>query len=158
MFESIGEDISFGAWVTQLLLAYTGPLLALGLLESVVHWADTPAATALQYLLIAILAVVLSLSVAFVFPNSSREGRWTWVLPAALELIVLLALYSHSLAQMRTLFYVPPGEGEAGWGIVLITLPTWSCCCYSGAMWYWRKRRNSDVPKPIHLERPVKRS
>jgi hypothetical protein len=140
MFGETERGLSFGAWVLQLVLAYCGPVLGLGLVERSVRWTDTPATTLLEYVIIAALSGLLSLAVLLVAPDSSREGCWIWALPAIIGAVVLIVLCSRGFAQMLTLFYAPPGEGEAGWAIVLLTLPTWSCCCYSAAMWGWRRR------------------
>jgi len=79
-------------------------------------------------------------------PTSTIEGRWVWLAPVGL---VTLAVIGHLIgghtSEIRQLFYVGNGEGEGGWVLVLVTLPTWGCCWYSAVMLWRRKQRQRKV-------------
>jgi hypothetical protein len=56
-----------------------------------------------------------------------------------LSIWLLLAIPTALGGSLTGVFVHPPNQGEAGWFIVLLTLPTWGCCCYSAVMWRHRR-------------------
>jgi hypothetical protein len=152
MFEQLDDGPSFGSWVFQLLLAYFGPLVLL-----MITWAglvtgeDSPGLTLCEYVFIALISSAIASIVSTIASRATVEGRWVWVFPTALFLVVLVDAASRNMGEVKYMFYVGPGEGEAGWGLMLLTMPTWSCCCYSLAM-NLRRRHNgpeeSSHPAP----------
>lgn len=141
------DDDWVPSWISlglQSILAYWAPLIAAMLLESSlrVHFSPFSAAEhVVNYGLIALLAVALAFGVSTFFADSADAGRWVWVLPVAVVLFCFFwELSSHGLSEATLLFYIgDPTMGEAGWGMVLLTMPAWSCCSYSAAM-YCRRR------------------
>jgi hypothetical protein len=143
---AIEREFSFGGWAAQWFLAYLGPVFALTVLESLAGATDSAVWQVTGYLVVLLLAGASALGVSVVGPSSPKEGRMVWVLPVAVEVILFIwAVSSEGIQRALLLFYVGSGPtkgGEASWGLVLFTLPMWSCCCYSAAMhWRWRQQR-----------------
>jgi hypothetical protein len=80
--------------------------------------------------------------------SATVEGRWVWVIPVALFIAALATAGYRNIREVKYMFYVGPGEGEAGWVLFLLTLPTWSCCCYSLTMRLWRRHRHAKQSSP----------
>ena len=145
MFEQLEDRPSFGSWALQLLLAYFGPLVLL-----MIAWAclstgeDSPGLTLCEYALIAVISSALASVVATIDSRATLEGRWIWIVPLSLFLTALASAGCESMREVKALFYVGPGEGEAGWVLTLLTLPTWSCGCYSLAMSLRRRHDSRD--------------
>ena len=146
----IEREFSFFGYGFQLVLAYFGTLIGLFIfaitLEHVAAPTDTPAWAVVEYLFDLLVAVALALAVSRLAPTSTIEGRWVWLAPVGL---VTLAVIGHLIgghtSEIRQLFYVGNGEGEGGWVLVLVTLPTWGCCWYSAVMLWRRKQRQRKV-------------
>ena len=75
-----------------------------------------------------------------------------YAIPAVLEVsaVVWGLLWDSPAATFPALFLgTGPGHGEESWGIVLLTMPAWSCCCYSvSTIWRNRKARRSLTVHP----------
>jgi len=139
----IEREFSFFGYGFQLVLAYFGTLLGLFIFTIAAGpRADSAVWQILDYIIILLLAVALALAVSRLAPTSTIEGRWVWVAPVGLlALAVASALLFADPSDARLMFYVGNEGGEGGWGLVLVTLPTWGCCCYSAAMCWRRKQR-----------------
>jgi hypothetical protein len=135
MFEQIaGSAYSFGSWLTQLLAVFIVPMLLWAVLNIALNLQDTLIPQLFGYAFLAVISVGLAFAVSLANHHWTKAGAWIWVLPVAVE---IWGIYSEvSLGTpVGDFFLIPgPGRGEEGWG-VLITLPTWSCCCYSATMW-----------------------
>jgi hypothetical protein len=153
MFEQLEDTPSFGSWAFQSLLAYVGPLV---LLMIVWHYLsageDSPVLTICEYVFIGVVSTAFASGISKIVSGATAEGRWVWILPAALFLAALADAGSRNMREVKYLFCVGPGEGEAGWCLVLVTMPTWSCCCYSLAMSLWRRHNNRDQSSPTGVE------
>jgi len=142
MFEGLEKEPSLGSWTLQLSLASCGPLLALMITEKCVSLGPGgPILTLFQYSFIGVVSVLIASILSAVTPDSVVEGRWVWVLPVVLFLIAFASEALRHIREVTYMFYVRPGEGEAGWLMVLLTMPTWSCCSYSLTMSLWRRHR-----------------
>jgi lysylphosphatidylglycerol synthetase-like protein (DUF2156 family) len=141
----IEREFSFFGYGFQLVLAYFGTLIGLFIfaiaMEHAASATDSPAWAVVTYFFCLLLAVALALAVSALAPTSNIEGRWVWVAPVGLVAVgVVLDLIGGHGSEIRQLFYVGSDEGEAGWVLVLVTLPAFGCCCYS-AMMFWRRRQ-----------------
>jgi len=58
------------------------------------------------------------------------SGRWVWLLPTALLLVLLLSSPSKLSRNLGELFF-PPSEGEAWWAVLVFTYPTLGSLSYS---------------------------
>lgn len=152
MFEEAEREYSFVSWLSQLLVASLGPALTLAVAESPFNPQDTLVWQILQYLFLAVIAFAFAILISAIFRSSALEGRWVWALPAAVELpLAAWALVSDGpMSMVHGLVFSPgPGQGEGSWGVVFLTVPTWSCCCYSVAIW-WRLRILQHAPDASH--------
>lgn len=148
MTGSVQREFSFWSWILQLLFAYIGPVLVLGVLESALNAQDTPATDVLAYVALAIIAVLAALLLRRTSGDVSREGSRVWIVPAAIEATMLiheLSLSGLKMALHTFFFAADRRQGEEMWVIFLLTLPTWSCCWYSAAMSWHRASRD---PRP----------
>jgi hypothetical protein len=141
----IEREFSFFGYGFQWLLAYFGTLIGsfvFGIaLGSIAPHTDTPAWAAVEYFFCLLLAIVLALAVSALAPTSYIEGRWVWMAPVGLVALAVVGdLVGGRPSEIRQLFYVGNGEGEAGLVLVLVTQPAWGCCCYSAVM-CWRRRQ-----------------
>jgi hypothetical protein len=119
----------------------------LGVLENRLDIEDTALAQVLSYAFLAAMGLAMALLVSMMARAAMREGSFIWVLPVGLEIAaVIWQLFSEGVVStLHGLFFTPgPGLGEESWGMVLLTLPTWSCCSYSATMW-WRLRRGDGT-------------
>jgi hypothetical protein len=135
----LAEDISLVSWLAQLIAAATIPVSVLLLTVSL---QDTLGNQIFEYLLSALIAMVLAFLMQRVFSDSFTEGVLVWILPAAAEIaLAVWGLFSDGfLLTFHALVFSPgPGQGVGSAAIVIITHPVWSCCWYSAAMW-WRQR------------------
>src|SRR5579875_1641429 len=147
MFEEVEPDRSFASWLLQLLLAYFGPLIVLGITEALLNIPDTMAPQILEYVAVGVFSAGAAALVSTVVPNALREGRAVWILPAGVEIIGILSeLIPHGLRSASLFFFYTPGQGEEAWGVLLLTLPTWSCCCYSATAWWRLRNRTHQRP------------
>jgi len=149
MFEQLEEKGSFGSWAIQSLLAYFGPLVLL-----IITWSylsageDSPILTLCEYVFIGVVSSVLAAGISSVAFEATVRGRWVWIIPVALFLAALASEGYRNVREVTYMFYVGPGEGEAGLGLVLLTMPTWSCCCYSITMILWRRHHDGNQSSP----------
>jgi hypothetical protein len=145
MFDEVQREFSFGSWFLQFFLAFCSPVVVLAVLESRLNIQDTLQSQVLGYLFLAATAVAMALLISAITKESASEGSWVWMIPSALEVpaVIWQALSGGIMSAVHGFFFVAgPGQGEESWGL-LLTLPTWSCCWYSAAMW-WRLRRRRD--------------
>jgi len=157
-FQEVEDEFALVSWLLQLLCSYCGPTVALVILAGVLGKPHSEAWQAvipyawqavIIYVAIAALAVIWALGISAAVPGAAQEGSSVWALPAAVEIFFLIwALCWRGFYGARLMFYVSPSEGgEAGWGLGLLTLPTWGCCCYSAVMhWRWRRRGRTGCP------------
>jgi len=144
MFDELQREFSFWRWASQLAAAVCGPMIVFTILASVVELRDTLLAQLFSYAFVAALAMTLAIAIYAFAPVTAREGRWVWVIPAVLECLAII--WQISIGGIGSAWYVfffvrGPGRGEASLGL-LLTYPTWACCCYSAGMW-WRRRATS---------------
>jgi hypothetical protein len=143
LFELNEREPSMGSWAWQLVLAYCIPFIGLASLESALDATDSPGWQVLGYVVVMLLSIALALLVSRLFVESPREGRWVFLLPGLIVTLFGLALCTKSMDKALELFYFRTGplSGESGWGVMLLTWPTWGCCWYSAAMWFVRRKR-----------------
>ena len=139
MLEQIDSGLSPASGLLQLIIVYVCTYIPV-LTVAHIHGApDTPMLSVLEYGSLVFSSAVLAVAISSVFPNSSREGRFIWVLPAALELLTMAAFLFGGVTPLHKFFYVGPSETANFWVIFLLTWPAWHCCWYSVMMW-WRNR------------------
>jgi hypothetical protein len=133
MFQTVDSGPSFGSLLLQLFLAYFGPMAVLMAFHVWLRGRETPVSQILDYVFLAAAGIALALLVTALARNSTRLGIFVWILPAAIELWAAIdeSLLFGISSLGSTLFY---GQGEDGWVVMALTLPTWSCCWYSAAM------------------------
>jgi hypothetical protein len=142
MFGEVQREFSFVGWAFQLVFSYFGPLFVLFLVAGTFQATDSPAWQIADYAVALLTGVALAMLGSSVAPTSVREGRWVWVIPGPIFLVFAgpsILLNPHTGVLW---FYIDPGWdlGEAGWGVALLTLPTWGCCWYAATM-HWVARR-----------------
>ncbi len=142
MFQELESGFLFGSLVSQQFLAYIVPMIVYAFIDtSSLHAQDSPEQQALGYLVLGGIAAGIAALLSAISPKTSREGRWVWVFPAILWLWAFFNAFSwRATSPLHFLFYVGPGEGEYGWVLFLLTLPTWACLCYSATMWLQSRR------------------
>jgi hypothetical protein len=149
VFEQLEDEPSFGSWAIQFFLAYFGPLV---LLMITAHYLfvgeDSPALTLCEYVFICVASSAIASVISTIAFGATAEGRWVWVIPVALFIAALASEGYRNIREVKYMFYVGPGEGEAGWVLLLLTLPTWSCCSYSLTMRLWRRHHNAKKASP----------
>jgi hypothetical protein len=151
MFEQLRKEASFGSWAAQLCLAYVGPLAALMIASyRLSPGPDSPLRTLCEYVFIAVAGAALASVIATAF--DATEGRLVWTVPAGLFFAVLAIEAHRNIRDLTYLFYAGAGEGEAGWLLFLLTIPTWGCCWYSLVMSLWRRRKNGKDATPPPME------
>lgn len=96
-----------------------------------------------QYVFIGVASSAFAFAISTIAFGATVEGRWVWIIPVALFLAALVSESYRHIREVKYMFYVGPGEGEAGRLLLLLTLPTWSCCCYSLTMSLWRRHHNA---------------
>ena len=139
-FEEVEREFSFGSWLFQLVVTYPVPVVLLGILENRLSAPDTFIIQVLGYAFVALMGITLAFLVSKVSRESAKEGSWIWLVPTALVIAaVLWQLCSGGIASTFHGFLF--GHGEESWGMVILTIPTFGCCCYSAAMW-WQLRTN----------------
>jgi hypothetical protein len=151
MSEDKNTEFSILSCGIQTLVAYCAPITLLVWLSGLVGGQDTPLEQVLSYVFVGAAAFALALAFSAFSMDLAREGRLAWVLPAILFATVVIWQVASQGVQSpwREFFFVPgPGHGEEGWVIFILTLPTWSCCCYSTAM-CWRHRAAGMREKPV---------
>lgn len=142
----MGSPLNVWSWVVQLLMVLLGPVIALGIIESVLNTQDTLIPQFLGYVFLAVVATGLASTVFALNPHWAKSGSRIWVLPIALEVWAVISELSSLGGSVGGIFLIPgPGRGEEGLG-VLITLQTWSCSWYSAAMWWRLRRRRRHQP------------
>ena len=165
MFQQLETESSFVSWVAQLAISCLAPLIGLACVSFLVDKfvnsfvvsspfrgpnQDASSAAAaddawqlLGYIILATVSACLARIVSRFWRNSFREGRFTWIIPATFEAVVLIAvLLSGRGREVYGLFIVTgPGEGTA-FAVVLLTYPTFSATVYSATMW-WLYRQQS---------------
>ena len=149
MFRENEAVFSYGSWLTQSMIGYCAPIGILMMLPTIAQ-SDTPAEQVYQYLVIAFVAGFLAFIISAIAPASVQSGRWVWLLPSAFLIFAVCSdLYFRGFAAFHA-FYTGSGPmaGEEAWTLVLLTLPTWACCCYSGTMWVRRRRADPSGSGP----------
>ena len=143
----VRREFSIVSLVLQLLVAYCGPLVVATILTSSIV-RDTIASQILTYILVGITAACFALLVSTIHGDAAFEGRRIWIPPVLVEgAMVIWEMASNGFMSVwfgLVLFAEGPLGGEASLAVVLLTLPTWSCCWYSAAMW-WRRRRRRQA-------------
>jgi hypothetical protein len=143
MFGQLREEAPFGSWAVQLGLAYVGPLAILMIASPYLfHGPDSPLLTLCEYLFIGFVSAALASGIAVTAFDATAEGRLVWIVPAGMFFAAPAIEGHRTVRELRHLFYTGPGEGESGWEMLLLTMPTWGCCCYSLVMRLWRRRDN----------------
>jgi len=148
MFEELEREFSGTSWLLQLFCAYLGPVLALGVLA---NWLDLKDTTIMDYVTTCLFSVAAAKVIGRLVPESVVEGRWVWTVPAGLEIFcVVWAMVSGGIGSVVQLFYAesgPKGGEGSGWVLALLTIPVWSCLCYSVVMWrgFVRRSRPASV-------------
>jgi hypothetical protein len=140
-FKQIGEGFSVASSLVQLVAGYVVTYSALLTVSNLHGGPDSPTLAILLYGVLIVVNVALAVCVSFLATGAERDGRWIWALPMSLELLATGAFIKGGV-NLLTLVYTGPGEGEAAWGLVLLTYPTWGCCWYSATMWWLRRRRD----------------
>ncbi len=86
-----------------------------------------------SYVLIGLSGFLLGRLMAHACRHGAGEGRSAGLFPATVWLFFFLLELALQPSEVSGFFYYPtgPGGGEGGWGVILLTLPTWSCCWYS---------------------------
>lgn len=155
MFEQeVERDFSFVSWIAQLVIVYLFPVITLSLFSHWLTFRNLILDQIISFLFIGTVGYGLAQPASAMAWGPAKEGRWIWVLPVSIEIAVgASALLSEGfLATWHGLFFVPgPGQGEGSWAIVLLTLPTWGCCCYSATMREHRSDGNEAGDRPSHL-------
>jgi hypothetical protein len=110
------------------------PIVFLSGLSAFESWFKGPAGV-LPVVLVLSSAVWAGYAVQRSWPSAKREGQWIWLLPVFLFCLSFTwDIHSLSLKiALKEFFNVNTGEGsnEIGLGLILVTLPVCSCCCYS---------------------------
>ena len=101
-----------------------------------------------EYVFLGVVSSAIASVISTMALGATVEGRWVWIIPVALLVAVLASEGYRNIREVKHMFYVGPGEGEAGWVLLLLTLPTWSCCCYSLTMSLWRRHHNGKQASP----------
>jgi hypothetical protein len=88
----------------------------------------------------------LALLVHRLFPRAATEGCWVWAVPMFFFLLAFVfdALMSSFPDALATFFYPGP-NGEAWWGVAVITYPTCSAVLYSLGMFFASRKRSRNV-------------
>ena len=137
MFIETRREHSFWGWASQLALSYLGTFLGLLLFSALTNFPDSPFFQGLNYFVMMFAGAGLAGVVSRSFPQAAKEGSWVWVIPvliwAAVATGILLGSISGTLGDLFC-FDPKPGAGEGGWVVLMLTLPTCSCCCYSAVM------------------------
>jgi len=132
MFEDEQREFSFVSWILQLMLGTVGPLIVLAALESRLGSQDAPWEAPFDYIVLAPTAFAMAWILSAVSGDSAREGKWIWIMPMSAEIASIawdVLWLEH--ASIRGYFWDRGPEGMQ----MLLTLPTWSSCWYSAAMW-----------------------
>ena len=144
MLQQLERELSFPAWMSQLIAAYCGPVLGVILLDALVlKWRqDTITSQALDYIFVAAESIALASVIAKILPGSKKEGVLIWILPTLFEAaaVVWQVWRTLDVSSIAGVFYIRRGQGEASWIVFLLTLPTWACLAYSSTMWWWRNK------------------
>ena len=142
MFELLAKPPSFGAYLVQLLIAYCGPMIGFVVVDRALGGTDSATWQILAYLIVGALGLNFALGLCAVLPNWVQEGCWVWTVPSFCWVVVTCSTLLHGgPAEFEDMLYTKSGpmEGERGWLIFLVTLPTWGCCWYSATMYRCRK-------------------
>jgi len=141
---------SFISWLLQQVASVSGPFLALSMVESGLKGISFAIERPLTYAVALVASVVIAWLVAVLLPRAVMEGCWVWVIPTALFVAIGIPLYESG--ELRDLLW--PTDGEQAWLWILLTIPTWNCCCYSATMW---TVRHYSRPRPAKVtERAAK--
>lgn len=159
VFNSLERPFSVCGWILQSLLAYIGWFVVLAGIIHAVRPSDGAAGQVSAFAVGWLLSVGGASLLAQRWPESVKEGRWVWVLPACVWLLgAISTLRSSRPSDFWMFFYVEPGpmSGKSGLVRVMVTVPIWCCCWHSAAMAYWGRRRRrkaasggfADVGRP----------
>jgi len=144
MPQELYRDFSYIGWIFQTFFAYWLPLIGLVILESLMGATNSAGWDLVPYVVVPLLALAMALGISAVFPSSVIEGISVWMLPAGVWLLTFVCTLIGEPSRL-SLFFWDQGQGEAGWLIGLLTIPTWGCCWYAAAMG-WRRRTQRDAP------------
>jgi hypothetical protein len=144
----VDGDPSFVSWLAQQFTAALVPLLwaLLARFPTELRHALGPtlgAVAAVTWNVIAVWTVgfVLGVLVQRGFPRAVRVGRFVWILPTVFFVICFLAdCTNRPFPTVFADFFWPGSNGEAWWGVILVTFPTWSSICYSIGIIFTAKR------------------
>jgi hypothetical protein len=159
MFETQIQDSSFGGWLAQQILAVLVPAvwaLATANLPTILVWRlgyplGNIAETIWYVVFVWGIGFVLALLVQRLFPRAAATGRWVWPVPTLFFLLWFVGLaVMRSFRYALAAFFYPGPNGEAWWGVAIITYPTCQCALYSFGMFFatrWaRQHRVSTSP------------
>jgi hypothetical protein len=135
------------SWFFQSALAFFGSLVLGIIVASRMNTTDVRVEQTAEYMIFAAIGAGLAVVVSNSRPSTAEPGRWVFASPVAIELLAVIIEPHRS--EIANFFWVRPGPmaGESSWVLMLLTLPTWSCCMYSSVMW-WRVRRPRAGPTP----------
>jgi hypothetical protein len=144
-FQQIESGPSLYSFVLQFAAVYLVPTIGWVAVDTRLELQDSLASDLIAYAFIGAVTAALAFMAARIAPSSVIEGTWVWVFPTVLELVGIgWDLYLFGGSTLKGFFLSPPpGQGEGGWVLVLLTLPTWGCCVYSFVMW---RLRRSQLP------------
>jgi len=149
--QETSDEFSIASWLVQSAVGFFGPLVILAIAEAGLSISDSMVWQMLSYAFLGFVAAAIALLVGRLAGGCIQEGIWIWLLPSFLEIAAAVwsALSEGLGATWRGLFFIAsPGPGEESLGVVLLTWPVWSCCCYSGTMWLlWRRRNRTRPPQ-----------
>lgn len=143
----IEREFLFPSWLAQLLGVYFGSLVGISLLEHSLDMPDTFATEILTYVFFATAGLLLACLTSVIWRDAAREGALIWIVPAGLEVMCVIGqgVSGGPASAFHGLFFsAGPGQGEGSWGIVIVTLPTLCCCCYSIVMKWQLRRRKAE--------------
>ena len=147
----ISEDYSFLAWFAQQVGALLVPsilaLLTAGPIANYFeHGRGYPLGVLGETIWYALfvwgIGLYVALLVARLFPSSVITGRWVWPVPTLFFLLFFVrdALFSSFGHALSDLFYPGP-NGEAWWGVMIVTYPTCSAALYALGMFFAANQR-----------------
>jgi hypothetical protein len=144
--QEIEHEPSFGAWLLQTLAACFGPLIVVVVFSGMLGHGSS----LFPYYAVTCLASLgIAQTTSRVLPAWVAVGRWIWLLPVLLELVSLtrnVFLWGVPTTLHEFIGFGAPMAPEEEWGIVLLTLPVWSCCWYSALMWWHIRKGAGSVP------------
>jgi hypothetical protein len=141
MFEhELRPEPSFGSFVIQQLGAFIGSVVLSIVVGSTLNELGV-AGEILAPVIAGVISFVIGMMVRGNAPDSAAIGRWVWVPPVCVFLIVFAREWaSSSLPPVFAEFFWPGPNGEAWWVLGLFTVPTACCCLYSAGIVFAGRR------------------